>query len=87
MLSRILEEMRRTEQPISKAELSRKLDVDASALEGMLEQLANQGKLRRVKEMTIKECQEQVEKGVFKSGLCAFLTHGNSATYYEIPEG
>jgi Mn-dependent DtxR family transcriptional regulator len=86
MLSRILEEIRGAEQPISKAELSRKLDVDASALEGMLEQLANQGKLRRVKEMTIEECREQVEKGVFKSGLCAFLTYGNSVTYYEIPE-
>jgi len=56
MLSRIMAEIRRAKQPISKTELSKALLIEPSALEGMLEQLVNQGKLRRVKELTIEEC-------------------------------
>jgi DNA-binding Xre family transcriptional regulator len=85
MLSRILQELRSAERTISKAELAQTLGVDESALDGMLETLVNQGKLRRVKEMTIEECQAEFEAGTH-GDLCAFLIHGNSATYYEIAE-
>lgn len=45
MLSRILEEIRAAQGPLSIRELSRKLDVQPSALEGMLLQLLRMGKL------------------------------------------
>ncbi len=48
MLRRILEELRTATEPVNLTELSRKLDVDHSALDGMLLQLVRQGKLREI---------------------------------------
>jgi hypothetical protein len=46
MLSQILDEYRKSGGAISLDRLSRKLGVERSALEGMLETLVRQGKLR-----------------------------------------
>jgi hypothetical protein len=87
MLSKILEEISGATPPVvNKVDLARRLDVEESALEGMLDALVNQGKLKKVKDMTIEQCEAQLDQGIFKSGLCAFLTHGSSATYYELVE-
>jgi hypothetical protein len=48
VLSKILKEFRESEGPIDLLELSRRLDVERSALDGMLETLVQQGKLRVV---------------------------------------
>jgi len=61
------------------------LKIDEDALEGMLEQLANRGTLREGREMLIQECEAGLKAGAY-GNLCAFLTHGNSATCCEIGE-
>ena len=48
MLSEIMKTFRETSEPMDLKELSRRLDVDRSALEGMLATLVRQGKLRKV---------------------------------------
>jgi len=48
MLRRILKELRNASEPINLGELSRKLDIDRSTLDGMLMQLVRQGKLREL---------------------------------------
>jgi len=48
MLSEILKTFRETGGPLSLKELSRRLEVAPGALEGMLETLVRQGKLREV---------------------------------------
>ena len=48
MLSRILQEFERAEGPLDLNELSRRLGVERSALDGMLEYLVRKGKLREV---------------------------------------
>jgi hypothetical protein len=48
MLSQILREFRESPGAISLVELSRRLGVERSALEGMLEVLARQGKITEV---------------------------------------
>jgi hypothetical protein len=48
MLKRILDELRGAGEPSNLGELSRKLDIDRSALDGMLMQLVRQGKLREL---------------------------------------
>jgi hypothetical protein len=48
MLSTILKEFERAEGPLDLNELSRRLGVERSALDGMLEYLVRKGKLREV---------------------------------------
>ena len=48
MLARIINEFKRAKEPLDLSELSRHLDIERSALEGMLELLVRQGKLREV---------------------------------------
>lgn len=48
MLSKILKAFRETEEPLDLSELSRRLGTERSALEGMLETLVRQGKLREI---------------------------------------
>jgi hypothetical protein len=48
MLRRILEEIRASTEPVNLSELSRKLDIDRSALDGMLLQLVRLGKPREI---------------------------------------
>jgi hypothetical protein len=64
------------------AELASQLEIDVSALAGMLGPLERQGKLRRTGEMTVEECRLEHASGL-QSNLCAFLTYGNRATRYE----
>ena len=49
MLTRILNEFRRSEEPVSLSEMGRRLGVESSALEGMLQLLVRQGKLREIR--------------------------------------
>lgn len=49
MLSEILKNFRQTGGPLDLNELSRHLGIERSALEGMLEMLVRQGKLREVR--------------------------------------
>jgi hypothetical protein len=49
MLSEILKAFRQTDGPLDLNELSRQLGTERSALEGMLELLVRQGKLRVVR--------------------------------------
>ena len=48
MLSRILKEFKEANEPLDLNELSRRLGIERSTLEGMLELLVRQGKLREV---------------------------------------
>ena len=86
MLSQILEELRKSTEPISNDDLARRLGIDRSALEGMLEQLVRDGKLRKVKQITLQECQKEIEGGGFSlyGDLCAFMGPAESVIYYEI---
>ncbi|MEA3376009.1 MAG: FeoC-like transcriptional regulator [Chloroflexota bacterium] len=85
MLTKVLEALRDAEGPLGLAELAARLEIEVPALEGMLEQLVRQGKLRKTKEMTVDPCQLEHASGL-QNNLCAFLTHGNTATRYEIVE-
>ncbi len=85
MLTNIMRALREAQGPLGLSELAAQLEIDVSALEGMLEQLVRQGKLRKSEEMTVQECQLEHESGAY-GDLCAFLTHGNVATRYEIVE-
>ena len=85
MLTKIMQALRNAEEPLDLPKLAAQLDIEVSALEGMLDQLVNQGKLRRVEEMTAKECQRVYESGVY-GDLCTFLMKDNTAIRYEIVE-
>lgn len=89
MLSRVLEELRKSVEPVNSSELSRRLGIDQSVLEGMLEQLVRQGKLRKVRQMTLQQCRREIEGGFSLYGdLCAFIGAENSVVHYEIvPRG
>jgi hypothetical protein len=83
MLTKIMEALREAEGPLGKGELAAELELEVSALDGMLDQLVRQGKLRKTKEMTVEECRLEHESGL-NSTLCAYLTLGNMAARYEI---
>lgn len=79
MLGEILKQFRKTEGPLDLDELSRKLGTDRSALQGMLETLVRQGKLREVRigSETCAHCG--------KRGACAYVSSGGMmGTVYEI---
>ena len=71
MLIAILQALREAHEPLGLAELASRLEIDASALEGMLEQLVHQGKLRKSEEMTTEECEREHKSGMY-GNLCAF---------------
>jgi Mn-dependent DtxR family transcriptional regulator len=48
MLSRILEELKESGGVVNRNELSRKLGVERSALDGMIEMLLRQGRLKEI---------------------------------------
>ena len=48
MLGRILREMNNSPEPLTVSEISRRLGIDRSALEGMIETLVRLGKLEEV---------------------------------------
>ena len=68
MLSKILSEFRQTDGPVDLRDLSQRLDIDRSALEGMLETLVRQGKLKEITSEGCARCD--------RSGTCA---HGEQA--------
>jgi predicted DNA-binding transcriptional regulator YafY len=85
MLTQLLNALREARQPLGLKELAARLEIDASTLEGMLEQLVLQGKLRKSEDLTVAECEQQHTSGLY-GNLCAFLTQDNVATRYEIVE-
>jgi len=85
MLTKSLEALREAQEPLGVADLASQLEIDASKLEGLRNELAHQGKLRKTTVMTVQECQLEYASGL-QNHLCAFLTHGNTATRYEIVE-
>jgi hypothetical protein len=81
MLAEILEAFRETGGPLDLEELSRRLGTDRSALEGMLELLVRQGKLKEVS-LGSTQCDHCSGR---KS--CAMLKKGNLlGTVYELAE-
>ena len=72
MLTEIIKAFRETEGPLNLSELSRRLDVEPSALEGMLETLVRQGKLR------------EIELGTTD---CAFCNNTGCAHCSDVPMG
>jgi len=79
MLSKILKAFRQTGGPLDLNELSRQLGVEKSAVEGMLELLVRQGKLRQVR-LGSEDC---LHCGG-RSG-CAYLQAGNiTGKVYEL---
>jgi len=85
MLTKTLEALREAQEPLGVADLASQLEIDVSKLEGVLNELVRQGKLRKTTVMTVEECQLEHAAGL-QNHLCAFLTHGNTATRYEIVE-
>lgn len=60
MLTRILQEFDRETSPISLNDISQKLGIDRSALEGMIAYLVQKGKLRddsQVQQAAVRSCQ------------------------------
>jgi hypothetical protein len=78
MLTEILKTFRETAQPMDLNELSRALGTDRSALEGMLETLVRQGKLKEVNVggATCGHCHAR--------GGCAALRSGMIGKVYEL---
>jgi predicted transcriptional regulator len=82
MLKEILKQFREAGGPLDLNALARKLNVERSALEGMLTTLVRQGKLREV-EIGSADCRE------CRSRLtCAYLAGGAAlGKVYELPQG
>ena len=81
MLSEVLKAFRQTGEPLDLNELSRHQGIERSALEGMLELLVRQGKLREVR-LGSEDC-------AHCSGRlsCAYLQAGNiMGKVYELVE-
>jgi Mn-dependent DtxR family transcriptional regulator len=86
MLSQILEELRQSTEPVNGDDLARRLGIEQNALEGMLNQLVSQGKLRKVRQMGLNECRQEIEAGKLSlyGDLCAFIGTADSVVHYEI---
>ena len=71
MLNEILTEFRQTGGPLDLKELSLKLSVEYSALEGMLQTLVRQGKLREISlgSETCTECSRSSDCTHLRSGM------------------
>ena len=80
MLGRIIEAIRAAGKPMCLADLSRHLDIEESALEGMLETLVARGRLRTIR---------------FEGDACAtcpvrggcFIMNDGVAVTYALPPG
>ena len=71
MLTEILKEFKAAEGPIDLNELGRRLDVEHSALEGMLQMLVKQGKLREIEagSETCSDCDRRKECAYLQAGV------------------
>ncbi len=82
MLKEILKMFRESGGPLDLKALAAKLDVETSALEGMLTTLVRQGKLREV-EVGSADC-----RACHSRLTCAYMVGGVSlGKVYELPEG
>ena len=70
MLTEILEEFKEADGPLDMKDLGQRLGVERSALEGMVETLVRQGKLREVGPEDCAHCE--------KSADCAHLLKGGA---------
>ena len=75
MLQTILAEFRRSSTPMCLDELSRKLEIESSALEGMLQTLVRSRRLLEIS-LTQQGCAACPAKGG-----CVILTHGVQKSY------
>jgi DNA-binding IclR family transcriptional regulator len=81
VLSRILKEFEKAAVPMDLNELARSLDIERSALEGMLGLLVRQGKLREIRpgSESCAHCASRLS--------CAHLQSGElMGTVYELPD-
>jgi predicted transcriptional regulator len=80
MLSQILKAFEESNGPMDLNELSRRLGIERSALEGMLELLVRQGKLREIKpgSEVCAHCSSRLSCGYLHSGKLM-------GTVYELP--
>jgi hypothetical protein len=78
MLKEILDEFRQAATPLCVTELSQKLDIDSSALEGMLQTLVRSGRLLEI-DPNDHGCVTCPAKGG-----CIILTNGLPKTYAPI---
>lgn len=72
MLARLLEELEAAQQPLTLQELSARLGVEPSALEGMLQTLMRMGKLRDDREAAVDACELRCA-GCDQASVCALL--------------
>ncbi|MGQ9502067.1 MAG: FeoC-like transcriptional regulator [Anaerolineae bacterium] len=72
MLTRLLEELEAAQQPLTLEELSTRLDVEPTALEGMLQTLKHMGKLRDDREAILNACELRCA-GCDQISECALL--------------
>ena len=80
MLQEILRRFRETGEALSLEQLSGELNIDKSAMEGMLQTLVRQGKLKKV-EAGAAECEH-----CGRSGSCPALHADRMGTVYELGE-
>lgn len=73
MLSKILREFKESKGPLNLKELARRLDVQQSALGGMLDTLVRQGKLREITPADCAQCA--------KSGHCEHRSRLTGKSY------
>ena len=73
MLSEILKEFRNLQEPMDLKNLSLRLGIERSTLEGMIETLVRQGKLREVSPEDCDHCG--------KKGTCSFKWDETSKIY------
>jgi hypothetical protein len=76
MLSQILAEFRQARGPLCLDELSRKLDIENSALEGMLQTLVRRGRLLEITPISY-GCPACPARGG-----CVILTNGVQKSYF-----
>ncbi len=80
MLTQILNEFKKSAGAISLDQLSRKLGVEKSALEGMLETMVRQGKLREVGNMNA--CNGSCSRSCH--GCSSYNTFANMGKTYQL---
>jgi hypothetical protein len=89
MFSQILIEFRNSKTPLSLGGLSRRLDVEKSALEGMLETLVRKGRLKAshgpLAEPVV-ECESVTCAGCGSAASCPFAGNMPVVTYSLIEE-
>ena len=81
MLKQILTQFQEARTPLCVDELSRTLDIDADALEGMLDTLVQRGRLRVI-DPTDYDCVACPAKGG-----CVILTNGLKKSYTFVSRG